>query len=105
MLACLACSYASHGECDEAMKEKETDEVKTSGEESIPMVGGSEELRAVRESIAEATHEINNYLTGLLGQTQLLQREELSATMRRRIVAVEQLAVRIKDSVTKISDL
>ncbi len=105
MVVCLAFSYASHGGCDEAMKEKETDDGKVSGNEPNPAVGESEELRAMRESIGEAAHDINNYLTGLLGQTQLLRREDLNSTMQRRIDAIEQLAVRIKDSVTKLSDL
>ncbi len=105
MVVCLASSYASHGGCDKAMKDKETDDVKTSGNESNPAVGESEELRAIRESIAEATHELNNYLTGLLGQSQLLRRGELNPAMQRRVDVIEQLAVRIKDSVTKIRDL
>ena len=58
-----------------------------------------------KESAAEATHEINNFLTGILGQAQLLRREELNPTARRRVDTIEQLANRIKDSLAKISSV
>lgn len=50
-------------------------------------------------------HEINNALTGLVGQTQLLLREELSETARRRVQAVEQLAARIRDAAAELRTL
>lgn len=51
---------------------------------------------------ARVRHEINNPLTGLLGQTQLLLREQLGETERRRVQTIEQLAMRIKDSVAEL---
>ena len=51
---------------------------------------------------ARVRHEINNPLTGLIGQAQLLLREELSATARRRVQTIEQLALRIRDTVAEL---
>jgi signal transduction histidine kinase len=49
--------------------------------------------------------EINNPLTGVIGQVQLLLREELSDTARRRVETIEQLAVRIRDTVAQLRDI
>lgn len=54
---------------------------------------------------ARARHEINNPLTGLLGQAQLLLREELSDTARRRVQTIEQLANRIRDTVASLREI
>ena len=54
---------------------------------------------------ARARHEINNPLTGLLGQAQLLLREELSDTARRRVQTIEQLAGRIRDTVASLREI
>ena len=54
------------------------------------------------ELAARVRHEINNPLTGLIGQAQLLLREELSATARRRVQTIEQLALRIRDTVAEL---
>jgi signal transduction histidine kinase len=51
---------------------------------------------------ARVRHEINNPLTGLIGQAQLLLREELSATARRRVLTIEHLATRIRDTVAEL---
>jgi nitrogen-specific signal transduction histidine kinase len=47
-------------------------------------------------------HEINNPLTGVIGQAQLLLREELSQSARRRVETIEQLAGRIRDTVAEL---
>ena len=47
-------------------------------------------------------HEINNPLAALLGQAQLLLREELSDTARRRVETIESLAIRIKGIVAQL---
>ncbi|MDT5293597.1 MAG: His Kinase (phospho-acceptor) domain [Acidobacteriota bacterium] len=54
---------------------------------------------------ARVRHEINNPLTGLIGQAQLLLREELSATARRRVETIEQLANRIRDTVASLREI
>ena len=42
--------------------------------------------------VARIRHEINNPLTGVLGQAQLLLREELSERSRKRVQTIEDLA-------------
>ncbi|HEX3559358.1 MAG TPA: histidine kinase dimerization/phospho-acceptor domain-containing protein [Pyrinomonadaceae bacterium] len=54
---------------------------------------------------ARARHEINNPLTGLIGQAQLLLREELSDAARRRVQTIEQLANRIRDTVASLREI
>ncbi|MDQ3803740.1 MAG: hypothetical protein M3416_07940 [Acidobacteriota bacterium] len=59
-------------------------------------------LNEFAELAARVRHEINNPLTGLIGQAQLLLREELSASARRRVQTIEQLATRIRDTVAEL---
>jgi signal transduction histidine kinase len=54
---------------------------------------------------AHVRHEINNPLTGLIGQAQLLLREELSDTARRRVETIEHLANRIRDTVASLREI
>jgi signal transduction histidine kinase len=83
---------------------------------SGPAARGEEHLRRVVEEFearlaefaelaAHVRHEINNPLTGLIGQAQLLLREELSATARRRVETIEQLANRIRDTVASLREI
>ncbi len=51
---------------------------------------------------AYVRHEVNNPLTGVLGQAQLLLRGNLDATMRRRVQTIEQLALRIRDTIAQL---
>lgn len=62
-------------------------------------------LTEIADLVAHVRHEINNPLTGVLGQAQLLLREELSATARRRVETIEQLAGRIRDTVAQLRDV
>lgn len=62
-------------------------------------------LIEVADLVAHVRHEINNPLTGVLGQAQLLLREELSPTARRRVETIEQLATRIRDTVAQLRDV
>jgi len=62
-------------------------------------------LGEVADLIARVRHEINNPLTGVLGQAQLLLREELTPAARRRIEIIEQLATRIRDIVAQLRDV
>src|SRR3982751_4936972 len=78
--------------------------------------GAQQELRAAIEEleaklneiaalVAHVRHEINNPLTGVIGQAQLLLREELSPTARRRVETIEQLAGRIRDTVAQLREV
>jgi signal transduction histidine kinase len=62
-------------------------------------------LTEIAELVAHVRHEINNPLTGVLGQAQLLLREELSESARRRVVTIEQLAGRIRDTVAQLREV
>ena len=59
-------------------------------------------LDEVAELITRVRHEINNPLTGVLGQAQLLLREDLSEKARKRVETIEQLAIRIRDIVAQL---
>ena len=56
----------------------------------------------VAEVISRVRHEINNPLTGVLGQAQLLLREELSEKTRKRVQTIEDLAIRLRDIVGQL---
>ena len=55
--------------------------------------------------VARVRHEINNPLAALLGQAQLLLREELPEKPRRRVETIEMLAIRIKEIVGELRDV
>jgi len=59
-------------------------------------------LNEFADLAARVRHEINNPLTGLIGQAQLLLREELSPAARRRVQTIEHLATRIRDTVAEL---
>ena len=60
-------------------------------------------LMEVADLVASVRHEVNNPLAGVLGQAQLLLRGNLDATMRRRVQTIEQLALRIRDTIAQLS--
>src|SRR6185436_15892683 len=62
-------------------------------------------LDDVAELIARVRHEINNPLTGVLGQAQLLLREELSEKARKRAQTIEDLAMRLRDIVAQLRQI
>ena len=62
-------------------------------------------LNEVAELIARVRHEINNPLTGVLGQAQLLLREELTEKARKRAETIEELAIRIRDIVALLRQI
>lgn len=62
-------------------------------------------LVEIAELVATVRHEINNPLTGVIGQAQLLLREELSPTARRRVETIEQLSGRIRDTVARLREV
>lgn len=55
--------------------------------------------------VAHVRHEINNPLAALLGQAQLMLREELPEKPRRRVETIEKLAIRIKEIVGELRDI
>ncbi len=55
--------------------------------------------------VARIRHEINNPLTGVLGQAQLLLREELSERSRKRVKTIEDLAIRLRDVVAQLREV
>src|ERR671939_1984979 len=62
-------------------------------------------LTEIADLVAHVRNEIKNPLTGVIGQAQLLLREELSATARRRVETIEQLAGRIRDTVAQLREV
>ena len=56
----------------------------------------------IAELIAHVRHEVNNPLAGVLGQAQLLLREELSEKARKRVESIEDLAMRLRDVVAQL---
>jgi len=54
------------------------------------------------ELVARVRHEINNPLTGVLGQAQLLLREDLNEKTRKRVQTIEELAIRMRDTVAQL---
>ena len=55
------------------------------------------QLAEIAEMVARVRHEINNPLTGVLGQAQLLLREDLSDKARKRVEIIEDMAIRLRD--------
>ncbi len=73
-------------------------------EEKLRSVAADYEGRfdQMAELVARVRHEINNPLTGVLGQAQLLLREELNEKTRKRVQTIEELAVRMRDTVAQL---
>ena len=59
-------------------------------------------LDEIAELVARVRHEINNPLTGVLGQSQLLLREDLNEKARKRAETIENMAIRIRDVVAQL---
>src|SRR5262245_15832382 len=64
-----------------------------------------QKLDEVATLVARVRHEINNPLTGVLGQAQLLLREDLSDKARKRAESIEELAIRIRDIVAQLREV
>lgn len=62
-------------------------------------------LEETADLVARIRHEINNPLTGVLGQAQLLLREELSERSRKRVQTIEDLALRLRDVVAQLREV
>ena len=59
-------------------------------------------LTEAAKLVAHVRHEINNPLAALLGQAQLLLREDLSEKARRRAETIEAQAKRIQEIVAEL---
>jgi signal transduction histidine kinase len=55
--------------------------------------------------VARVRHEINNPLAALLGQAQLLLREQLTPKVRARVEAIEASAKRIEKTAGELRDI
>jgi len=79
----------------------------SASEEKVGEVIAAYELRLdeIAEQVARVRHEINNPLTGVLGQAQLLLREDLSESARKRAETIESLAIRLRDVVGQLRDV
>ena len=64
-----------------------------------------QKLEETADLVARIRHEINNPLTGVLGQAQLLLREELSERSRKRVKTIEDLALRLRDVVAQLREV
>ena len=85
------------------MTEQKSQNLPDDSEQSRAVVAEYEaRLDAIAELVARVRHEINNPLTGVLGQAQLLLREELSAKARQRVETIEGLAIRLRDIVAEL---
>src|SRR5438477_7373574 len=62
-------------------------------------------LTAAAELMARVRHEINNPLAALLGQAQLLLRDELNDRSRRRADIIESQAKRIEEIVAELREI
>ena len=62
-------------------------------------------LNSAASIVARVRHEINNPLAALLGQAQLLLREELDEKMRRRAETIETQAKRIQQIVGDLREI
>ena len=60
------------------------------------------QINEIADLVSRVRHEINNPLTGVLGQAQLLLREELNDKARKRAEIIEQLARRMTDIVAEL---
>ena len=77
------------------------------GEEKLRTLVAEYEARLaeVADLITRVRHEINNPLTGVLGQAQLLLREDLSEKARKRAMTIEELAIHIRDIVAQFRQI
>lgn len=62
-------------------------------------------INQIADLVTRVRHEINNPLTGVLGQAQLLLREELSEKARHRAATIEQLAARLTTIVAELREV
>ena len=79
------------------MSENKTANAETESNLRAQVAEYEKKLEDVAELVSRVRHEINNPLTGVLGQAQLLLREDLNEKARKRAETIEQLAIRLRD--------
>ena len=86
---------------------RDTASPENSSVEEVSRVVAEYELKIdeIAELVARVRHEINNPLTGVLGQAQLLLREDLSESARKRAQTIEGLAIRLRDVVGQLREV
>jgi signal transduction histidine kinase len=87
------------------MSQQET-QIQTSNDEADELrkllAEQEDKIDEVAELVSRVRHEINNPLTGILGQAQLLLREELNEKARKRAETIERLAQRLAQTVAEL---
>lgn len=98
-----AATSGKHEPPDDAVSDKRDQEGGNGAAKMRALVAGYEaRIDEVADLVARVRHEINNPLTGVLGQAQLLLREELSEKARQRAETIEELAIRLRDVVAQL---
>jgi signal transduction histidine kinase len=81
-------------------------QIETSSEEAdrlrAQLAEYEDKIDEIADLVSRVRHEINNPLTGILGQAQLLLREELNDKARKRAETIEQLARRLAATVAEL---
>lgn len=93
---------SGHGEQDHDAAHAEQDQMAT---EQGQVAKYRLKLEQTADLVARIRHEINNPLTGVLGQAQLLLREDLSERSRKRVQTIEDLALRLRDVVAQLREV
>ena len=83
-------------------EQKDTEDTDSEAQLLARIADYEAKLKENADLITNFRHEINNPLTGVLGQAQLLLREELSEKARKRAKTIEQLAMRLRDIVAEL---
>jgi signal transduction histidine kinase len=79
------------------MSENKTANAGTEADLRARVAEYEKKMEDVAELVSRVRHEINNPLAGVLGQAQLLLREDLNEKARKRAETIEQLAIRLRD--------
>jgi signal transduction histidine kinase len=82
--------------------ETHTATAKTANQLRSEIADYEKRIEEVAELVAHVRHEIKYPLTAMLGQAQLLLREELSEKARKRVQTIEELAIRMRDLVAEL---
>lgn len=85
-------------------RERDNADMADNGDEHLRAVVADYEARIdeVADLVARVRHEINNPLAGVLGQAQLLLREDLNEKARKRAETIEELTIRLRDVVAQL---
>jgi signal transduction histidine kinase len=87
------------------MTEHENEASNSNNKEQDQLAKYRLQLEQTADLVARIRHEINNPLTGVLGQAQLLLREDLSEKARKRVQTIEDLALRLRDVVSQLREI